>query len=292
MGRDLTVEMNVRRGLTGTLMLLSVLDRSTGSVNVGANLGISGLFNPSTEYHYVSQSYPYYLDEYQYRQLDQNFLEDQEMEDQDVTILQDFNDLDEIDRQVTGPGILDDGGQIFGDLTPLLFTSPLVVGLSAMFNNVVTLNSTASNTSVPFGLWAFPELPVFPNLTLPGRKRRSLDNLLDIEEDLGQGYQAELGQVLGDVTEEEIAEKFKTAVKTLALLENTQCQAALGCRFGRMFRGREDRWNVITNILPLLRPLKWTVFTEMLERVSRSQEALDPIDCTEFYCEECLKLNW
>ena len=127
--RDLTVEMNVRRGLTGALVLLSVLDRSSGSVNVGANLGISGLFQPSTEYHYVRQSYPYYLDEYQYRQLDQNFLEDVEEEDQDLTVMQDFNDLDEIDRQVTGPGILDDGGQIFGDLTPLLFTSALVVGL-------------------------------------------------------------------------------------------------------------------------------------------------------------------
>ena len=95
---------------------------------------------------------------------------------------------------------------------------------------MVTLNSTASNTSVPFGLWALPELPVFPNLTLPGRKRRSLENLLDIEEDLGQGYQAGLGQVLGDISEEEIAENFKTAVQTLTLMENTQCQAALGCR--------------------------------------------------------------
>ena len=98
---------------------------------------------------------------------------------------------------------------------------------------MVTLNSTASNTSIPFGLWAFPELPVFPNLTLPGRRRRSLrqdglGNLL--EDDLGQGLQTQLDEVLGDISEEEIAENFKTAVHTLALMENTQCQAALGCR--------------------------------------------------------------
>ena len=121
--------MNKWRGLTGTLVLLSLLDLSIGSVNVGANVGIADLFKPSTEYHYVRQSYPYYLDEYQFRNLNENLLDDGEEEYQDVTVLEDLSELDEIDRQVTGPGILDDGGQIFGDLTPLLFTSALVVGL-------------------------------------------------------------------------------------------------------------------------------------------------------------------
>ena len=59
-----------------------------------------------------------------------------------------------------------------------------------------------------------------------------------------------------------------------------------------MFRNREDRWNVITYILPLLKPLKWTVFTETFEKVSTSMEANDPIDCSIFHCEECLKLRW
>ena len=104
---------------------------------------------------------------------------------------------------------------------------------SAVFNNVVTLNSTASNASVPFGLWALPELPFFPNLTLPGRKRRSLrgdnlDNFLDNQEDLlGEDFKSEIiDKMFGDL----IAKNFKNAVRTMALMENTQCQAALGCR--------------------------------------------------------------
>ena len=185
---------------------------------------------------------------------------------------------------------------------------------SAVFNNVVSLNSTASNTSVPFGLWALPELPVFPNLTLPGRKRRSLreenlENFLDDDyEDLG--FEMKLNEVLGELNGEEIAENFKNAIQTMALMENTQCQAALGCRwsvwlsrqfswrgnekhfrYGRMFVGRDDRRDIITYILPLLRPLKWTVFTEVFERVSTSKEDQNPIDCNSFYCQECLRLQ-
>ena len=107
---------------------------------------------------------------------------------------------------------------------------------SAVFNNVVNLNSTASNVTVPFGLWALPEFPVFPNLTLPGRKRRSprdenLDNNLDNEGvGLGSDFSLELNEVLGGLSEDEIAENFKIAIHTMSLMENRQCQAALGCR--------------------------------------------------------------
>ena len=111
-------------------MLISTLHRSSGSVSVGANIGIPDLFEPSSQYHYVKQSYPYYLDEYQYRQLsmDKNYFDDED-EDELVFELGEVGELDEIDRQVGGPGVVDNGGQLFGDLTPLLFTSALVVGL-------------------------------------------------------------------------------------------------------------------------------------------------------------------
>lgn len=112
------------------IMLISTLHRSSGSVSVGANIGIPDLFEPSSQYHYVKQSYPYYLDEYQYRQLsmDKNYFDDED-EDELVFELGEVGELDEIDRQVGGPGVVDNGGQLFGDLTPLLFTSALVVGL-------------------------------------------------------------------------------------------------------------------------------------------------------------------
>ena len=112
------------------IMLISTLHRSSGSISVGANVGIPDLFKPSSEYHYVKQSYPYYLDEYQYRELslDKNYLDDED-EEEILFELGEVSELDEIDRQVGGPGLVDDGGQLFGDLTPLLFTSALVVGL-------------------------------------------------------------------------------------------------------------------------------------------------------------------
>ena len=118
--------MNNRRVLIA--LLVAVLHQSQASVNVGANLGIPGLFQPSTEYHYVKQSYPYYLDEYPYQQPDKNYFEAEDP-DVDIDIMNEIRELDEIDRQVSSPGIVDQGGQLFGDLTPLLFTSALVVGL-------------------------------------------------------------------------------------------------------------------------------------------------------------------
>ena len=116
--------------LTATIVLVSTLQPSSGSVSVGANIGIPDLFEPSSPYHYVRQSYPYYLDEYQYRQLsqDKNYFDE---EDEDEALLElelgEVSELEEIDRQVTGQ--VEDGGQLFGDLTPLLFNSALVVGL-------------------------------------------------------------------------------------------------------------------------------------------------------------------
>ena len=111
-----------------TLVLVSTLQRSSGSVSVGANIGIPGLFKPSSQYHYVKESYPYYLDEDQYRQLslEKNYF-DEEDETELMLELGEVSELEEIDRQVSG--LVDEGGQLFGDLTPLLFTSALVVGL-------------------------------------------------------------------------------------------------------------------------------------------------------------------
>ena len=37
-------------------------------------------------------------------------------------------------------------------------------------------------------------------------------------------------KIFGDLSEEQITKNFKHAVRTMALMENTQCQAALGCR--------------------------------------------------------------
>ena len=116
-----------------TIMVISTLQQSFGSVSVGANIGIPDLFEPSSQYHYVKQSYPYYLDEYQYRHLstDKNYFDDDDEDEMMEFDLGEVSELEEIDRQVTagGPGLVDDGGQLFGGLTPLLFTSALVVGL-------------------------------------------------------------------------------------------------------------------------------------------------------------------
>ena len=113
-------------------MVISTLQiqRSSGSVSVGANIGIPDLFKPSSQYHYVKQSYPYYLDEYQYRQLstDKNYFDDED-EGEILYDLGEISELDEIDRQTDPSLVNDNGGQLFGGLTPLLFTSALVVGL-------------------------------------------------------------------------------------------------------------------------------------------------------------------
>ena len=125
--RDLTVRM-----FTTAVLLVFVLETETssGSVSVGANVGISDLFKPSTEYHYVRQSHPYYLDEYQYQYppLDFNYFHDEDIEES-LEPYEEVIELDEIDRQVGSPGVGDPGAGLFGDLTPLLLTSALVVGL-------------------------------------------------------------------------------------------------------------------------------------------------------------------
>ena len=63
---------------------------------------------------------------------------------------------------------------------------------SAVFANVVNVNSTASNATVPSGLWAIPslgDLPLIgniPNMSLgAGRRRRSVgDNMLGVTGDI------------------------------------------------------------------------------------------------------------
>ena len=103
---------------------------------------------------------------------------------------------------------------------------------SAVFANVISLDTTALNATVPAGLWAVPSLSDIPNLsfgdlsnlTSAGRRRRSVkDNLLEYEEDLmGQFGAGGSGGVMGTILK---------SVATLALIDTSpECQALLGCR--------------------------------------------------------------
>ena len=101
---------------------------------------------------------------------------------------------------------------------------------SAVFANVISLDTTALNATVPAGLWAVPSLSDIPNLsfgdlsnlTSAGRRRRSVeDNLLDDDED----YNGQIGDVgvMGTILK---------SVATLALIDTSpECQALLGCRW-------------------------------------------------------------
>ena len=103
---------------------------------------------------------------------------------------------------------------------------------SAVFANVISLDTTALNATVPAGLWAVPSLSDIPNLsfgdlsnlTSAGRRRRSLeDNLLDDDEDYkGQFGDGASGGVMGTILK---------SVATLALIDTSpECQALPGCR--------------------------------------------------------------
>ena len=104
---------------------------------------------------------------------------------------------------------------------------------SAVFANVISLDTTALNATVPAGLWAVPSLSDIPNLsfgdlsnlTSAGRRRRSVeDNLLDDDEDYkGQFGEGGSGGVMGTILK---------SVATLALIDTSpECQALLGCRW-------------------------------------------------------------
>ena len=121
-------------------------------------------------------------------------------------------------------------------------TYPLIIP-SALFANVVSLNSTTSNTSVPFGLWALPELPQITNLSLPnigGRKKRDVDevslyelnNSVDVVDDDGALNIPEVLKLLTAGSQEDIFHGFNQAATLLALMNNNkECQAAIGCRY-------------------------------------------------------------
>ena len=116
--------------------------------------------------------------------------------------------------------------------------------LSALFANVVNLNSTASNTSVPFGLWALPELPQITNFSLPnigGRKRRDVndvawyENVYDLNNEVDVDFEtsnvSKLFKLLSVQNPDKILQGLKKAVTMFALMDdNSECQAAFGCR--------------------------------------------------------------
>ena len=162
---DQTVKMSKCGVFSLTILVISTLQvqQSSGSVSVGANIGIPDLFKPSSQYHYVKQSYPYYLDEYQYRQLstDKNYFDDED-EGEILYDLGEISELDEIDRQTDPSLVNDNGGQLFGGLTPLLFTSALVVGLR--YSNIVVTQSQnlTVSSSVPSLTTSCLSTPLLP----------------------------------------------------------------------------------------------------------------------------------
>merc|ERR1719357_1117644 len=75
---------------------------------------------------------------YDYNILAENFLDTEDLFATNTDI------EEEIDRQVTNP--VGDVAPFISGLTPFIATSALIVGISALFSNVISLNSTASNT--------------------------------------------------------------------------------------------------------------------------------------------------
>ena len=109
-----------------------------------------------------------------------------------------------------------------------------------MFAGVVNVNSTASNATVPSGLWAIPslgDLPLIGNGSFPtGRKRRSvMDNIV---EESGKYFEMEedLGEILGPLMSghqsgENIRDNLRSALTSALMMDSSdECQAAFGCR--------------------------------------------------------------
>ena len=127
-----------------------------------------------------------------------------------------------------------------------------------MFAGVVNVNSTASNATVPSGLWAIPslgDLPLIGNVSFPaGRRRRSVGNnglekvgdIFDREEDLDLkdllSFEKGLDPLLSGHQRTEnilgIARSVLTA--TLLMDRSDQCQAAFGCR--------SDKFDVLIDV--------------------------------------------
>lgn len=112
----------------------------------------------------------------------------------------------------------------------------MILCCSALFSNVVNLNSTASNATVPFGLWAIPtlaDLPLLsdltPNITASGRRKRSLgDNDVDGVDMLENS----LAEYLFSHDQDTIVSQVRQALRSIVLIDsNQECQAAFGCRY-------------------------------------------------------------
>merc|ERR1711976_694975 len=153
-----TMNKSIKIYLVPSILFLVISVK--GSVSVGANVGLSNLlFKASSKAPNVPHSYPSYVDEYKY-QYPGNALSLDTLESGNEDLLQ-YNDdqydlLFDVDRQVTGEQFVVNDQIVtpgLENLSPLLLTSALVIGLSAVFANVINLDSTASNATVPFGLW-------------------------------------------------------------------------------------------------------------------------------------------
>ena len=122
--------------------------------------------------------------------------------------------------------------------------SHLYYYFSAVFAGVVNVNSTASNATVPSGLWAIPslgDLPLIGNGSFPtGRKRRSvMDNIVEesgdyfeMAEDLGEILGPSLsGHQSGHQSGDNIRDNVRSALTSALLMDSSdECQAAFGCR--------------------------------------------------------------
>ena len=112
-----------------------------------------------------------------------------------------------------------------------------------MFAGVVNVNSTASNATVPSGLWALPtlgDLPLIGNLSFPaGRRRRSAEDnsleefgdLVEMEEDLEDllSIEKDLYPILS--TYPNLRGNVRSALTSALLMDSSdECQAAFGCR--------------------------------------------------------------
>ena len=134
-----------------------------------------------------------------------------------------------------------------------------------MFAGVVNVNSTASNATVPSGLWAIPslgDLPLIGNVSFPaGRRRRSVGNngleevedLFDMEENLDLGdllsFEYDLDPLLGGNQRAENIRGNMRSVLTAALLMDSsdECQAAFGCR--------SQEFYLLIDVADLARPI-------------------------------------
>ena len=123
------------------------------------------------------------------------------------------------------------------NLSRTILFKKIIFYFSALFANVVSLNSTASNSSVPFGLWAIPELPQLTNFSLPNlagrRKRNVFDNSLIEDVNTFQDFGiSQLYDVLNMQNKDTVVKGFKRGAKFLTLMDdNPECQAFLGCRY-------------------------------------------------------------